>query len=237
VGNYERIYNEENPVFEVKYDGFVGNEDESVLNSQAIANTTATKTSDVGTYKITVSGGSAANYTFSYVPGILTINKAEQTIVWEQDLEKLKVGDQIELKATASSGLTIIYTSENPSIAEVYAVGNKYYLDCKSEGELWLVAVQEGNNNYYSSPRIRKKVVINDPSAINTNKRTIARVEKTNYGIRVVNANMGDIIRIYSSGGQLLHSIKVDNQIIDIPLAKGNLYIVKVGTKIEKIGF
>jgi hypothetical protein len=122
-------------------------------------------------------------------------------------------------------------------MAEVYAVGNKYYLDCKSEGEVGLLAVQDGNKNYYSSQRIRKKIVINDPSAINTNKRTIASVEKTNYGIRVVDANKGDIIRIYSTGGQLLHSIKVDNPIIDIPLAKGNLYIVKVGTKIEKIGF
>ena len=237
VGNYERVYNEENPVFEVKYDGFVGNEDESVLNSLATAITTATKTSDVGTYKITVSGGSAANYTFSYVPGILTINKAEQIIVWEQELGNLRVGNQIELKATASSGLTVTYTSENPSIAEVYAVGNKYYLDCIAEGELWIVAVQDGNKNYYSSPRIRKNIVIGDASAINANARTIARIVKTSYGLRIIDANVGNIIRVYTTGGQLIHSIKVDDHIIDIPLAKDGVYIIKDGEKTVKLGF
>lgn len=237
VGNYERIYNEENPVFEVKYDGFVGNEDESVLNSQAIANTTATKTSDVGTYKITVSGGSAANYTFSYVSGILTINKAEQTISWGQNLAKLKVGDQIELKATASSGLTVTYSSENPSIAEVYAVGNKYYLDCKGEGELWLVAVQDGNHNYYSSPRIRKNIVIGDASGINVNTRTIARIEKTTTGIRVIDTIKGEMVYVYTSGGQMIYSVKAVDHIIDIPLAKEGVYIVKVAGKTVKLGF
>lgn len=43
VGNYERPYNEENPEFEVKYFGFVENENESVLNENVIATTTATK--------------------------------------------------------------------------------------------------------------------------------------------------------------------------------------------------
>ena len=237
VGNYERIYNEENPVFEVKYDGFVGNEDESVLNTKATANTTATKTSDVGTYKINVSGGSANNYTFSYIPGILTINKAEQTIVWEQDLEELKVSDQIELKATASSGLTVTYTSDNSSIAEVYAVGNKYYLDCKAVGELWLVAVQDGNQNYYSSPRIRKNIVIGDASAINTNSQTIPRIEKTSYGIRVIDANLGDIVRVYTFDGLLHNSAIVDCQTIDVPLTKHDVYIVIVGEKTIKIGY
>lgn len=237
VGNYERTYNEENPVFEVKYDGFVGNEDENVLNSKAIANTTATQISDVGTYQITVSGGSANNYTFSYVSGILTINKAEQIIVWEQDLGQLKVGDQIELTATASSGLTVTYSSENPSIAEVYAVGNKYYLDCKSEGNLWLVAVQNGNQNYYSSPRIRRNMVITDVSRINTNVSTITRFEKTTSGIRVIDANIGEIVYVYTTGGQLIHSVKVDDHIIDIPLTKHDVYIVKVGGKTVKLGY
>ena len=237
VGNYERLYNEENPIFEVKYDGFVGSEDESVLNSKAIANTAATITSDVGTYNITVSGGSADNYTFSYISGILTINKAEQTIVWEQELGKLKVGDQIELQATASSGLSVTYTSENPSIAEVYAVGNKYFLDCKAEGELWIVAVQDGNKNYYSSQRIRKNIVIGDASAINANTRTIARIEKTTTGIRVIDANIGEMIYVYTTGGQLIHSVKATDHIIDIPLAKDGVYIVKVGGNTVKIGF
>lgn len=237
VDNYERLFNEDNPIFKVRYDGYVGNEDENVLLEKAIAATTATKTSDVGTYPIIISGGIANNYVFSYINGLLIINKADQIITWEQDLAKLKVGDQIELKATASSGLTVAYTSDNPSIAEVYAVGNKYYLDCKAEGELWLVAVQNGNQNYYSSPRIRKNIMIGDGSAINSNTRTIARIEKTTYGIRVIDANMGEMVYVYTTGGQLIHSVKAAERIIDISLAKEGVYIVKVGGKTVKLGY
>ena len=89
--------------FEVKYEGFVGGDNESQLKSKATASTSATKTSDVGTYPIYVSGGSADNYKLSYVSGMLTINKIEQTISWQQDLTALNVGDQVELKAVASS--------------------------------------------------------------------------------------------------------------------------------------
>ena len=160
VGNYERKYNEENPVFEVKYDGFVGNEDESSLLTKPQATTTATKTSDVGTYPITLAGGSADNYSFSYTSGVLTVNKAEQTIEWDQNLIGVRKGEQIKLTAKTLSGLPISYTSENSSIAEVYSSGNDFYLDCKAEGETQILALQAGNKNYFASQKIRKTVSV-----------------------------------------------------------------------------
>lgn len=168
VGNYERIYNEENPVFEVNYSGFVGNEDETVLLAKATASTIATKTSDVGTYPINVSGGDADNYVFSYTPGTLTINKAEQEIVWEQEFENIQIGDQIELLAYATSGLPIDYTISNNSLASTYHANGKVYLDCLEEGTLVIRALQEGNNNYYAAVRKSKNVTIGDSSGIET---------------------------------------------------------------------
>jgi hypothetical protein len=160
VGNYDRPYNEENPVFEIVYTGFMGDDDEASLNEKPIVSTTATKTSDVGTYPIIVSGGSADNYNFSYVSGILTINKAEQTIIWDQDLSGLKVGDQVQLEAKATSGLPVTYTISDSNIGEIYSVGNTYYLDCKKEGQTRVGAIQAGNSNYYSSVRTYKNVVV-----------------------------------------------------------------------------
>ena len=237
AGNYERVYKEENPVFDVKYEGFVGNEDENVLKVRAVASTLATITSDVGKYQVDVTGGSADNYKFDYIPGTLTINKTEQSIDWNQDLYSLKEGDQIELLATASSGLTVTYTSEQPTIAEVYAVGNHYYLDCKAKGEFWLVAVQDGNNNYYSSPRIRKKAVIGDASSINTMSMGPAKIIITSAGIQVVDAKMGDVIRVFALDGQLIHSISVDSKVVDIRLTKHDLYIVRINGKNVKIRY
>ena len=316
VGNYSRLYNEENPEFEVLYSGFVGDEDESVLNDAPVASTTATKTSNVGTYKINVSGGSADNYTFSYTSGTLTINKAEQTIAWNQDLSNLNVGDQVELKAVASSGLPITYTMDNSSFAEIYSTGSKYYLDCLTGGQFTIRAVQSGNNNYYSSPRASKAVTIigntlpSDPTltinqadngtismqvsrgktytftiapnygwkihsvmfnnsdvtkqlssdykyttpVINNNSwlsvvyekidddavtsiaESNVKIQGTSFGARVLDAELGDMIRVYTTDGKLQHSLMVDGSSVDVPLAKDNIYIIQVGTKTMKLG-
>lgn len=315
VGNYERIYNEENPMFEVKYDGFVGNEDESVLSAKATASTMATKTSNVGTYRIDVTGGSAENYKFNYTSGILTINKAEQTISWNQDLNGLKIGDQIELKAVASSVLPITYMMDENNAAELYSTGSKTYLDCKAGGQFLIRAVQDGNNNYYSSPRVSKTISIignnpssdpiltikqadngsvgvqvskgsvytftiapsngwkihsvtfnnsdvtsllknnnafttpaiisnstlsvvyeqGDDSAVKLLSMSNVKIQATSLGVRVIDANIDDIIRVYTVDGILLNSVKVDGKIVDIPLYNDNVYVIKVGTKTVKL--
>ncbi len=235
VENYSRYYNEDNPTFEVKYEGFVGDEDERVLAVKASATTNATRTSDVGTYEIKVSGGDADNYKFTYVNGLLTINKAEQIISWEQELNNLKVGDQVELKAVASSGLPITYTVNENSAAEIYSIGSKYYLDCKSAGEFQIVAVQEGNKNYYSSPRIRKSVIIGIVTTINSVPSTI--IKKTSNGIRVTGTDTNDVIQVYSTDGRLLKSVLAKGQITDVRLAVKGVYIIKVGKTSLKISF
>ena len=240
VGNYERAYNEENPLFEIKYDGFVGADNDVVLNEKPTANTTATKISDVGTYPINIVGGNAENYQFSYTSGTLTINKAEQTLVWEQDLTELGVGDQVELKAIASSGLPITYSIENNNAAEIYTAGVKTYLDCKAEGQFYIRAVQEGNKNYYSSPRASKFVTIGESNSstdpVYSVKDSSAKIQSTPFGIRVTDAVIGDLIRVFSVDGILQKSIKVEEGIVDIPLSSANVYIVKVGSKTMKVG-
>lgn len=160
VGNYERLYNEENPAFEVKYDGFAGNDSENNLSLKPTANTAATSTSNVGTYPINVSGGDATNYKFTYVSGVLTINKAEQTIEWNQDLSNIQVGSQVELNAVASSGLPIEYTMESNNSASLYKVGTKTYIDCIAAGHFLMRASQDGNNNYYGTPRVTNAINI-----------------------------------------------------------------------------
>ncbi|MBR4925987.1 MAG: leucine-rich repeat protein [Prevotella sp.] len=316
VGNYERLYNEDNPTFEVIYDGFVGNENVNVLNSRATASTPATKTSNVGTYPINVTGGNADNYSFTYTSGTLTINKAEQTISWEQDLTGLNVGDQVELKAEASSGLPITYTMDDNGAAEIYTAGTKTYLDCIAGGQFSIRAIQNGNNNYYSSTRISNTVSIvgnypeSDPlltikqadngsvsvrvskgsvytftitpsngwrvhsvtfnnsdvtsqlgndgkfttPAINSNSTlsvvyeqgsssvdaamvSDVKISATSNGVRVVGANTGDFIRVYTKDGLLQKTVKVDAQPMEVPLSKSDVYIVKVSGKTVKLAY
>ena len=163
--NAERIYGEEYPEFTADITGFVNNETEDVISEMPTIYTNAKQTSDVGNYEILAKDGSADNYIFTYKKGTLTIDKADQTITWEQDLAKLCVGDQVELNAVASSGLPIEYIFDS-NLAAIYNVGSKQYMDCISEGTFTIRASQSGNRNYNPSVRVSKTVVISDPLGI-----------------------------------------------------------------------
>lgn len=80
VNNISRTYGDANPNFAITYSGFINGDNESVLTSKPTASTTATRTSNVGTYPITISGGSAYNYTIEYEQGTLSVNKAPLSV-------------------------------------------------------------------------------------------------------------------------------------------------------------
>lgn len=210
VNNYERCYGQENPVFEVIYDGLIGNDTGSSLTIQPICRTNATKTSDVGSYDITVTGGYSPNYTFSYGSGKLTVVKAEQAFEWEQDLKKLEVGQQIELKATASSGLPVTYTADDKSLAEIYKVGNRTYMECKAPGSFSIKAVQDGNNNYYSTQRISKDVTIVEKGS-NEPLLTIRQAESGTVSLQVDRGNRYTF-SIHAEAGWKVHSLSFNNE-------------------------
>lgn len=73
VGNYSREEGEENPVFEIIYEGFRNGDTPEVFTVAPVATTTATVDSSPGSYEIVVSGGEARNYDFTYVNGRLTV--------------------------------------------------------------------------------------------------------------------------------------------------------------------
>ena len=71
--NKSKLQGEANPELTVTYSGFVNGDDASVLTTQPTVTTTATASSPIGSYPITVSGAAAANYNITYVGGTLTI--------------------------------------------------------------------------------------------------------------------------------------------------------------------
>ena len=161
-----RAYGEENPVFTVSYEGWVNDEDEEVLTKSATVSCMADEATDVGVYDIVVSGAEATNYSFTYTNGRLTIEKAMQEIVWEQDLASAIIGDQVELTATATSGLEITYQLANNDIAEIYEANGKSYLDCLSVGQVVIKAIQNGDKNYHAAMRVNKTLVVSNPDGI-----------------------------------------------------------------------
>ncbi|MBS1533168.1 MAG: gliding motility-associated C-terminal domain-containing protein, partial [Bacteroidetes bacterium] len=71
--NQSRLYGTANPEMTISYSGFVNGEDASTLSNAGTASTTAGVNTPPGAYPITVKGAASPNYTFTYVPGTLTI--------------------------------------------------------------------------------------------------------------------------------------------------------------------
>lgn len=73
-----REYGEDNPNISVQYVGFKNDDDESVLIQEPVVETSAVKTSPIGTYSISLQGGEAKNYYFvGYENASLTILPAQ----------------------------------------------------------------------------------------------------------------------------------------------------------------
>jgi len=104
ASNASRSYGAANPTFTLNYSGWFNGDGTGMLTTVPTGATTATTASNVGTYAITVSGGADNNYTFSYVPGTLTIGTANLTINATSTTKAY--GTALANPATGSSGFT-----------------------------------------------------------------------------------------------------------------------------------
>lgn len=169
VGNYTKIYGSENPQFEIEYIGFVNKEDKSVLTNTPNIVCSANKSSDVGSYPISLDGGDAMNYVINkYNSGTLTIEKANQTITWNQDLSNIQMYSQVALEASSSANLPITYEMSPNNVASLYNNNGTWYLDCFGSGAVNIRAVQNGDKNYNAAPMVSNTLVVmgtgGDPS-------------------------------------------------------------------------
>ncbi len=93
VSDTIRLYGEENPRFEILYDGFVGEDDVLSLSELPQVETSATVESEPGEYPVVLSGGSAANYELVYAEGAkLVVDKL--TALIETDSIRVVYGSE-----------------------------------------------------------------------------------------------------------------------------------------------
>ena len=116
------------PTLTISYSGFVNLDNASSLTTQPTATTIATAASGAGTYPITPGGGSASNYSFNYVNGILTVGKAVLTITANP------AGSVYGAALVSGSSLTVSYSgfvngdgpaslTTQPTVANMAAAG------------------------------------------------------------------------------------------------------------------
>lgn len=75
------VYGNELPELTVSYSGFKNTDNQNLLSRQPVASTTASSSSEVGLYPISVTGGESNNYDFNLVEATLTISKASLQVL------------------------------------------------------------------------------------------------------------------------------------------------------------
>ena len=111
-----------------------------------------------GTTIITASQDGDEDYNpASSVEQTLTVNKADQTITFDELVEKTYGDDPFDVSATASSGLTVDFEVVNTFIASV----DGSTITIEGAGTTSVRAIQEGDDNYNAAPSVERSLVIN----------------------------------------------------------------------------
>jgi hypothetical protein len=113
---------------------------------------------DAGEYIVAVNA-TDPNYNV-FVADTLIINKADQVIYWDQDLADLSIDESVELDANTSSGLEVIYSSDNQHVAQI----SGSVLKVIGAGTANITATQAGNQNFNVAPAVENKASVNTTS-------------------------------------------------------------------------
>jgi sugar lactone lactonase YvrE len=235
----EKVYGEVNPTLTFQYSGFKNNEDQSALSIPPVASTAADESSPVGDYTILVQSGDAMNYEFVYEPGTLTINKANQQLVFgELPSPVFNTLLPFQLEAFSNSELPISYAITSGP-ADV--VGDFLTLS----GELGLVTVeasQPGNENYNdASPVSRSFEVTLDPvlsveDAVNS-MRIYPNPARRTVFLQTSSLSVSEITLVSATGSISVASFKQEAKelAIDVSGFSDGIYVLQLKTNSGKV--
>lgn len=235
TGDYSKVYGTENPEIIPVYTGFVNDDTPEILIKQPIFycagvfyENEAGLYTPVGDYTIRASQYAESDrYEIDYTLGNFYIVKADQHITWEQEFEDVKVGDEITLNASLSSGLPVEYSlSNNDNVAELD--GN--VIRFLREGSVDINATQPGDSNYngFSMFKTAHVSVSSGIEDIASDNGLSIRVE--NRQLIVKGATDSEIVRVFTISGATVY----DGISKVISLSPG-IYIVQVDSLREKV--
>lgn len=95
------------PALSLSYAGWVNQDTDAALDAPPTAKCSATATSKAGSYAITASGGSDANYAFSYVAGTLTVTAIPPTVTTAAPVAITSTSARGGGNATDAGGATV----------------------------------------------------------------------------------------------------------------------------------
>ena len=162
ANNASRVYGAANPAFTPTYSGFVNGDTSAVLTGSPSLTTTATAASPVGSYTITSAPGtlSAANYSFNFVNGTLTVTKATSVLSVTSSLNPSVYGNSVTFTLTvggSGSGVvptgTVTFTEGGTTLLPTTALNGSgqatYTTSTLPVGANTLKLTYSGDTNYF----------------------------------------------------------------------------------------
>lgn len=200
----------------------------------------------VGETTITASQSGNNNYNAATeVTKTLSIDKLTQTIAWNQDIANLQIGESVTLEATASSGLEIVYTSNNEAVASI----NGTTLTINAEGSVVITATQAGNETYkatslertFSFGRMAQTITWNDDLTNLAINDTVILTATSNAELDIVysidNNTVatinGDTLFIISAGEAIITASQSGNETYNNASVSKTINIAKLYQAIE----
>jgi hypothetical protein len=179
----------------------VNGDPSSAVTGAPVLSTTATTASNAGSYPITVSTGTlaAANYSFLYVPGTLTIQQVNQAITFTTNAPpSAAFNSSFTVAATGgASGNPVTFTSSGACSITGTTPGTATYTVTSSTGICSVIANQAGNTNYSAAPAITQTVNANGPavtvSPSNISFGTVSQGSITTRTITVTNVGTAPV--------------------------------------------
>jgi hypothetical protein len=140
--------------------GFIITYTSTNTNVATVSGNTVT-INNAGTTEIVASQtGNSFYYAAPTVTQTLTVNKAEQTITFNQIQSKTFGDAAFNLTAQSNKGLTITYTSSNPDVVSI----SGSLLTINKAGTATITASQAGNANHHPATSVARSITINKAS-------------------------------------------------------------------------
>ena len=167
VTDATRQYGQGNPAFNYTVTGTLVNGDTyaTAVTGVPVYSTTATVTSPVGTYPISITGGlSSANYSIAFVNGTLTVSKGTPSVTVASSQNPSAPAASVTFTATLSAGATGTVTfMDGPTVlgtGTVFGSTANFSTTALSVGTHSITAVYGGDANYngVTSPALSQVV-------------------------------------------------------------------------------
>ena len=159
--------------FSASYTGFVNGDTASVLTGAPAFTTSATASSPIGTQALDISQGTlaAANYTFNFVNGVITIVAGTtQTITFPPVPAQTYGVGAFTLFASSSSGLPVSYKVAGPATISGSA------LNILGAGMVTVTASQPGQGVYSAASPVIQTIIV-APAVLTVTANSVSRVD------------------------------------------------------------